>query len=97
VYRSTAFGIQAAVGRVGAILGNVSFGKLVSVDPMIPIVIVAALLLVGGVTAIFLPSPPGESVSRNLRNVHRKCQFCLCWPIRKLLHIQRGTSQDVLN
>ena len=83
--RSTAFGIQAVFGRIGAILGNLSFGQLKHVDPMIPILIVAAFLLIGGVSAIFLPSIPGEGTFQSL---NRKCHRCLCWPFRKLMNIQ---------
>ena len=91
-FRSTAFGIQAVFGRVGAILGNVTFGKLISLDPMIPIAIVAALLLFGGLVALFLPNPLGESEIQ--KSVKRKCHQCLCWPIQKVLHVQHVKGND---
>jgi len=53
--RSTAFGVHAAVGRVGAILGNVMFGNLLDQDRGVPLLIVASLLSVGAIAAILLP------------------------------------------
>ena len=57
------------VGRIGAILGNITFGYLMDVDRAIPILIVASLLAVAAVAAIFLPQiyrpenlPPLERV-----------------------------------
>ena len=89
--RSTAFGIQAVFGRIGAIAGNLSFGKLISLDPMIPIVLVAALLLSGAIAAAFMPSPPGEGVWQNFKSVRRKlkwCVGCICRPFHKTLRVQ---------
>ena len=53
--RSTAFGIHAGSGRIGAILGNVMFGHLLDVSKVIPILVVALFLTVGAVAALFLP------------------------------------------
>lgn len=65
--RSTAFGIQLVAGRIGAILGNLTFGKLITVSPFIPIVIVAGVLMAGGVSGLVLPTPRGaEGSSRKL-------------------------------
>ena len=57
------------VGRIGAILGNITFGYLMDVDRAIPILIVASLLAVAAVATIFLPQiyrpeniPPLERV-----------------------------------
>ena len=70
ILRSTAFGIQSVMGRVGSIIGNVAFGKLIKVDPFVPILLVAVLLMVGGVTAVFLPSPRVDRLKRKL------CRCC---------------------
>ena len=47
--------MHSGIGRIGAILGNVMFGHLLDVDRAIPIVIIASLLLVGALAAVFLP------------------------------------------
>ena len=54
--RSTASGVLMAVGRVASILGNLVFGHLMAVNCAVPIVIVASLLLIGGLSAIKLPN-----------------------------------------
>ncbi|XP_076863063.1 synaptic vesicle glycoprotein 2B [Brachyhypopomus gauderio] len=53
--RSSALGFFAGVGRVAAIMGNVVFGQLMDSNCALPIVVVAALLLVGGLAALRLP------------------------------------------
>lgn len=60
--RSTAFGIQAAVGRIGAILANQVFGALVDVHCSIPLFLVAGLLSAGGLTALKLPKTENQSL-----------------------------------
>ena len=55
VFRSTAFGIHAGMGRIGAILGNVTFGHLIDADRSLPILLVAAFLGAGAVASVFLP------------------------------------------
>ena len=55
VCRATAAGIHLLMGRIGAIFGTNIFGALVRVNPSIPILIVAGVLLVGGVAALPLP------------------------------------------
>ena len=72
-HRSTAFGIQSVLGRVGSIIGNVAFGKLIKADPFVPILLVAVLLMIGGVTGVFLPSPRVDKLKRKL-----------CWCCRAL-------------
>ena len=47
--------MHSGVGRIGAILGNVMFGHLLDVDRAIPIITVASLLLIGAISAVFLP------------------------------------------
>jgi MFS transporter, VNT family, synaptic vesicle glycoprotein 2 len=53
--RSTAYGIFAACGRIGAISGNLMFGQTLGLSPSIPIVIVSVCLLLGGIATLFLP------------------------------------------
>ncbi|XP_027884319.1 synaptic vesicle glycoprotein 2B [Xiphophorus couchianus] len=53
--RSSALGFFTGVGRVAAIMGNVVFGKLVDSSCTVPILLVSALLLVGGLVALLLP------------------------------------------
>lgn len=60
--RSTAFGLQSGVGRIAAILGNVSFGVLVDVHCAVPMIMVAALLTAGGLSAIKLPNTTGKDI-----------------------------------
>ncbi|XP_076079879.1 synaptic vesicle glycoprotein 2C-like isoform X2 [Mytilus galloprovincialis] len=54
--RSTAFGIMSGIGRIAAILGNLTFGELIDVHCAIPMIIVAALLVFGGLSSIKLPN-----------------------------------------
>eukprot|EP00795_Rhopilema_esculentum_P017564 gene17564-9194_t len=60
--RSTAFGIQAGVGRIGAILANQIFGLLVDVHCAIPLFLVAGLLSTGGLAALKLPKTDNEAL-----------------------------------
>ena len=53
--RATAAGIHLLMGRIGAIFGTNIFGAFVHVNPSIPILIVAGVLLVGGIAALPLP------------------------------------------
>uniref|UniRef100_A0A3Q2QVL2 Synaptic vesicle glycoprotein 2 n=1 Tax=Fundulus heteroclitus TaxID=8078 RepID=A0A3Q2QVL2_FUNHE len=52
---SSALGFFTGVGRVAAIMGNVVFGKLVDSNCTVPILMVSALLLTGGLVALLLP------------------------------------------
>uniref|UniRef100_A0A3B4Z1G9 Synaptic vesicle glycoprotein 2B-like n=1 Tax=Stegastes partitus TaxID=144197 RepID=A0A3B4Z1G9_9TELE len=52
---SSALGFFTGVGRVAAIMGNVVFGKLVDTNCAVPILLVSALLLTGGLVALLLP------------------------------------------
>ncbi len=54
--RSTAMAVTLVTARLGAILGNVVFGYLVEVNCAIPILSVAALLIVGGLAGLLLPN-----------------------------------------
>ena len=53
--RSTAAGVHLLMARIGAILGTNIFGAFISVNPNVPILLVAVILLVGAVTALGLP------------------------------------------
>lgn len=53
--RSSALGIFAGISRIGAILGNLVFGQLVDSHCAVPVLLVSALLLTGGLTAVRLP------------------------------------------
>ncbi|KAM4618497.1 synaptic vesicle glycoprotein 2B [Polymixia lowei] len=53
--RSSALGFFTGVGRVAAIMGNIVFGYLVDTSCAVPILLVSALLLTGGIVACFLP------------------------------------------
>uniref|UniRef100_A0A3B4VRS6 Synaptic vesicle glycoprotein 2 n=1 Tax=Seriola dumerili TaxID=41447 RepID=A0A3B4VRS6_SERDU len=52
---SSALGFFTGVGRVAAIMGNVVFGKLVDTNCAVPVLMVSALLLTGGLVALLLP------------------------------------------
>nr|XP_020515795.1 synaptic vesicle glycoprotein 2B-like [Labrus bergylta] len=53
--RSSALGFFTGVGRVAAIMGNIVFGKLVDTNCSVPILLVSAMLLTGGLVALLLP------------------------------------------
>lgn len=53
--RSSALGFFTGVGRVAAITGNIVFGKLVDTNCAVPVLLVSALLLTGGLVALMLP------------------------------------------
>ncbi|XP_072242433.1 synaptic vesicle glycoprotein 2C isoform X1 [Leuresthes tenuis] len=53
--RSSALGFFTGVGRVAAITGNIIFGKLVDTNCAVPVLLVSALLLTGGLVALLLP------------------------------------------
>ncbi|XP_070536427.1 synaptic vesicle glycoprotein 2C-like [Ptychodera flava] len=57
--RTSAFGFLTALARVGAVLGNVAFGRFLSVSKAIPILIVAGLFLFGGGMSVKLPNTRG--------------------------------------
>ena len=56
VSRSTASGLLMSVGRMAAILGNLSFGELVDVYCLVPMFLVAGLLNAGGLLSLKLPN-----------------------------------------
>lgn len=53
--RSSALGFFTGVGRVAAIMGNIVFGDLVDTNCSVPILLVSAFLLTGGLVALLLP------------------------------------------
>ncbi|XP_037308228.2 synaptic vesicle glycoprotein 2B [Pungitius pungitius] len=53
--RSSALGFFTGVGRVAAITGNVAFGWLMDTNCAVPVLLVSALLLTGGLVALVLP------------------------------------------
>ena len=53
--RAEAFGLQASVGRLFAILGNLSFGTFSGSDIAIPLALTGASLVAGGILGLFLP------------------------------------------
>ena len=60
--RSTAFGLQTGIARIGAILGNVIFGQLVDANCAIPMLLVAGLLAFGGLSSLALPNTTGADI-----------------------------------
>ena len=88
-YRSTAFGFETGVGRIGSIIGTVMFGELVSTNPYLPILIVAALLIIGGLAVFLLPATPGK------KRVSLSCICrCLLAPLKKF---SQKMKYEVLN
>jgi len=61
--RSTAMAVNLAVARLGAITGNVVFGSLIETSCAVPILMVAALLLSGGLLSIKLPNTSNEALA----------------------------------
>uniref|UniRef100_A0A8C9WB16 Synaptic vesicle glycoprotein 2 n=1 Tax=Scleropages formosus TaxID=113540 RepID=A0A8C9WB16_SCLFO len=53
--RSSALGFFTGIARVAALMGNLAFGQLVDTNCAIPVLLVAALLASGGITALKLP------------------------------------------
>lgn len=61
--RSTASGVLSGLGRIAAILGNVTFGELVGTSCMVPMLLVAGLLGGGGLLALKLPNTTHRDLS----------------------------------
>ncbi|XP_071788639.1 synaptic vesicle glycoprotein 2C-like [Asterias amurensis] len=53
--RSTAFGVQGVINRLASIVGNVIFGILIQTHCAVNILLVAALLVFGGLLSLTLP------------------------------------------
>ena len=62
-FRSTAMAVTLAVARLGAILGNVIFGYFIELSCAVPILMVAVLLVSGGLLSIKLPSTSGTALA----------------------------------
>ena len=58
-FRSTGMAVTLAAGRLGAILGQLTFGYLLDVNCAVPIIIVSALMITGGITGLFVPNTTG--------------------------------------
>ena len=54
--RSTATGVLTGVGRIASILGNLTFGALVTSNCAVPMLLVATLLGGGGLLSLRLPN-----------------------------------------
>ena len=61
--RSTAMAVSLAVARLGAIAGNVVFGELIETSCAVPILMVASLLLSGGLLSIKLPNTSNAALT----------------------------------
>lgn len=60
--RATAFGLQAAFGRLGAILGTVAFGEFAGSNVTVPLVLVSAMLVLGGGLTMLLKETKGMAI-----------------------------------
>jgi len=61
--RSTAIGLQSGSGRIAAILANIAFGELIAVNCALPILLVAACMIFGGLISLKLPQTTGVVLS----------------------------------
>uniref|UniRef100_A0A6A7G016 Synaptic vesicle glycoprotein 2B n=1 Tax=Hirondellea gigas TaxID=1518452 RepID=A0A6A7G016_9CRUS len=61
--RSTALAVTLLSARVGAICGNIVFGYFVDTVCVLPMLIVAVLLISGGLSALFLPNTSRVALS----------------------------------
>jgi len=57
--RSTGMAVTLAFGRLGAILAQLTFGMFLDVNCAIPLILVASLMISGGITGLFLPNTTG--------------------------------------
>ena len=60
--RSSSQGIHLLFARIGAILGTNLFGLFIHINPTIPILLVACLLLVGSLASLPLPKTTRKTV-----------------------------------
>lgn len=54
--RSSAFGIQAGLGRLGSIFSSVVFGQFADSQPAVPMTVTGVVLLLSAVCCILLPN-----------------------------------------
>eukprot|EP00475_Leptophrys_vorax_P021692 TRINITY_DN2946_c0_g2_i1.p1 TRINITY_DN2946_c0_g2~~TRINITY_DN2946_c0_g2_i1.p1 ORF type:complete len:322 (-),score=76.49 TRINITY_DN2946_c0_g2_i1:30-995(-) len=64
--RATAYGVSAAVGRIGSVFGTLAFGLFESTHPAIPISLVCLFLFFGGLLSLAIP----KSRSRAITPIH---------------------------
>lgn len=62
VIRSTATGFLSAINRIGAVTGVNLFAVFITASPVVPILIVAALLGISGLISLFLPRVEKQSL-----------------------------------
>ena len=55
--------VSLAIARLGAIAGNVVFGELIESSCAVPILMVAVLLLSGGLLSIKLPNTSNAALA----------------------------------
>ena len=55
--------VTLTIARLGAILGNVVFGYLIELSCAIPILLVASLLLSGGLLGLKLPNTSNTALA----------------------------------
>ena len=55
--------VTLAAGRLGAILGQLTFGYMLDVNCAVPIVLVAVLMITGGLTGILVPNTTGIALN----------------------------------
>lgn len=53
--RSTAYGFMAALGRIGAVFGNIIFAKFINISASIPLFITSAMFAIASISACLLP------------------------------------------
>jgi hypothetical protein len=62
VNRSTAYGFMAALGRIGAVAGNLSFALLINVSAAYPFMCAALAFVTAAGAAILLPETLNKSL-----------------------------------
>ena len=60
--RSTAYGFFSAMGRIGAIMGNITFGEFAKGDIAGALTVCGIVLVIGTVSCLLLPSTKGVAI-----------------------------------
>lgn len=60
--RSTAYGLMAALGRIGAVTGNLVFANFIRVSAGIPLFITAAMFMIASIAACLLPETMNKMI-----------------------------------
>mmetsp|Transcript_35217 Transcript_35217/g.54948 ORF Transcript_35217/g.54948 Transcript_35217/m.54948 type:complete len:435 (-) Transcript_35217:46-1350(-) len=60
--RSTSYGLLCAIGRIGAIMGDLLFGLFSEDSFFVPMLISSGFLLLGALFGLFLPSMKGKAI-----------------------------------